>query len=108
MGDTGSTFNPGKFPGGVQGFKGQTLPTADQNIFSAYNKYLPTAMQGNQPITDPSAILQAYTSNLPAMLQAGQNTNVEGGNARLPVIGPGQQSDTWQQWLAQYKTPTVN
>jgi hypothetical protein len=42
------------------------------NLFEPYQKYIPEAMNSNAPITDPSAILRAYSQNLPEFRAAAQ------------------------------------
>jgi len=42
------------------------------SLFEPYNRYIPQAMNSNQPITDPSAILQGYQQHLPDFRLAAQ------------------------------------
>jgi hypothetical protein len=43
------------------------------NLFSAQQKYLPAQTFGNQQISNPTSILNAYMTNMPRLLQAAQS-----------------------------------
>lgn len=63
-----------------------SIPTVDQpagngQLFKPYEKFIPEAMNSNQPIRDPSAILAAYRANLPEFQSAA------GLNNPLPAQG---------------------
>jgi len=50
-----------------------TLPySTPSNLFEPYQKYIPEAMNSNAQITDSSAILRAYSQNLPEFRAAAQ------------------------------------
>lgn len=40
------------------------------NLFKAAEKYMPAQYTSNQPIYDPTAILNAYKNNLPSFLES--------------------------------------
>jgi hypothetical protein len=91
---------------GSGGKNGTPLPMPMQqggpNIFQQYQQNLPSSMQGNAPVNDPSAILKAYTSNLPGIMNAAQNTNLQtSGSAALPQINPNQFTWNWGRYLQQ-------
>lgn len=94
MGDTLNSVTGGIASGGVGAIPGlmdsgggggsaapKPAPYAPQyqqnsgdNIFQAYNRYLPQSFNQSSPVNDPSAILQAYMKNLPAIQSAAGNT----------------------------------
>lgn len=45
------------------------------NLFQAAQQHMPASYFGNQPINDPTAILNAYMQNLPAFLASTRSQN---------------------------------
>lgn len=45
-------------------------PSTTANLFKPYQQFMPPEYSGNQPINNPTNILQAYMQNMPAFLNA--------------------------------------
>jgi len=58
--------------------------TRSEHLFDPYQQYIPEAMNTNQPIYNPTAILQAYQKHLPEFIKAAQGPDVELAPSRPP------------------------
>ncbi len=82
------------------GYIKQTNPAG--NVFDMYKQYLPDAMNHNDPIRDPSAIINAYRRYLPQVSSRDQTSNLDP-SVVMPKFTPDQMGWSWQQWLNTFK-----
>lgn len=94
--------------GGTQpNFKGAKILPPEQlgqstpRLFEPYQQNMPSEYFGNQPINDPTSILNAYMQNMPAFLAASRSENTYK-PAPAPVVPTQQTGDFMRRML-----PTV-